>query len=119
MDEWISALLIPYLTILAVLVFVLLPPVRKGLYLLPLPSKLQRLNYEPKVHYYVISRQILLFFFPFGVALGIFGFDVVKQQLASLFVLGLSINVAWVAYLSMVTKARLTLTLRLINLKAI
>jgi len=111
-------LLFVYFAVLGVLVLLLLPRIRKELYLLPpLPRKLKKLDYEPKVHYFVISRQILLFFFPFCVGLAIFGFDLIKQQLTSLFVLGLSLNVAWVAYLSMVTKARLYIDFAVDELK--
>ncbi len=116
MTAWIIPLYL-YFGVLGLTAFFLCPPLRKKLYLLPLPNKLRKLNYESNLHYLVIFRQVLLFFFPFCVALAIFGVAPAWQQLTSLFVLGLSLNVAWISYLPMMTKANLYIDFSVDELK--
>jgi hypothetical protein len=113
MSELRTPLLCLFFSVLLTLVLLLVTQARSKLYrILALREKSERVlraanNYEQNVHLLVIGRQILLFFLPFCVALLIFGVDTTKQQLTSLFVLGLSIEVFWVAYLPVLTRARL------------
>ena len=81
------------------------------LYLLS-PKMTRKLKYEgyyrENLHKFVLFRQILLFFLPLALSLVIFGVSFVYEQLFSLIILGLSINVFWVIQLPLLTKAQLS-----------
>ncbi len=101
-----------YFFIMTSLSVILLPLIRRELYAKTFSTDNQKVKkflgkYESNVHFLVIARQISLFFLPFFVALVLTGIAITMQQLTSLFVLGLSINVFWAAYLSTLTKAKL------------
>ena len=65
-------------------------------------------KYEANVHSFSNrSSGIHYFSYHFSFLLALIGIDITMQQLTSLFVLGLSINVFWAAYLSTLTKANL------------
>jgi hypothetical protein len=112
MDTLTLVAVFVYFLILGSLVLLLVAPLRYRYY-----HKLSTTNnnsvkkilgkYEENIHVLLIARQGFLFLLPLFVVLGIFGVEIAKEQLTSLFVLGLSINVFCAAYLSTLTKAKL------------
>lgn len=89
-----------YFTSLIILVYLLSPKIRRKLK--------DKSDYERNLHSLVLFRQILLFFLPLMLSVAIFGVSFVSDQLLSLVVLGLSINVFWVVQLPLLTKAQLS-----------
>ena len=88
-----------YFILLTILVFILSPKKRydfRG-----------KKGYEKNLHIFVLIRQLLLFLLPLMLSIVVFGVSFVSNQLLSLVVLGVSINVFWVVQLPLLTKANL------------
>jgi hypothetical protein len=88
-----------YFTLLIILAFILSPKKRRDFK--------GKTGYEEALHVLVISRQILLFLLPLMVSFAVFGVSFTSDQLLSLVILGLSINVFWVTQMPLLTKAQL------------
>jgi len=89
-----------YFALLIILIFLLSPKIRRKMK--------DKSDYEQNLHSLVLFRQILLFFLPLMLSVAIFGVSFAFDQLLSLVVLGLSINVFWVIQLPLLTKAHLS-----------
>ncbi len=89
-----------YFRLLILFIIILLPKVRRD-------SKETVRYYENNLHIIVIIRQFLLFLLPLMLSLIFLGIPFTSEQLLSLIVLGLSINVFWVVQLPLLTKAQL------------
>jgi hypothetical protein len=88
-----------YFAILLLLAFILSPKRRrhfKG-----------KSGYENNLHILVIFRQVFLFFLPLMLSITFLGVAFTLEQLLSLLVLGLSINVFWIIQLPLLTRAQL------------
>jgi len=90
-----------YFALLIILIFLLSPKIRRKMK--------DKSDYERNLHGLVLFRQILLFFLPLMLSVAIFGVSFASDQLLSLVVLGLSINVFWVVQLPLLTKAQLSI----------
>jgi hypothetical protein len=102
---WLNGLMIyltgVYFALLLILIYLLSPKItRKFKY---------KQNYKENLYKLVLTRQILLFFLPLAIALAFFGVSFTSNQLLSLIILGLSINVFWVVQLPLLTKANLSI----------
>lgn len=102
MDNLTSLILFVYYIILLQFIYFLLPQIRRNLK--------ETVFFEKHLHYFVIIRQALLFFAPLAISVSIMGLTFTSQQLTSLFVLGLSINVFWVVQWPLLTKAHILVT---------
>jgi hypothetical protein len=89
-----------YFALLIILIYLLSPKIRRKMK--------DKSDYERNLHSLVLFRQILLFFLPLMLSVAVFGVSFVSDQLLSLVVLGLSINVFWVVQLPLLTKAQLS-----------
>src|SRR3990170_7932723 len=98
---WLSVLMIYaigfYFKLLTILVFILSPMKRRDFR--------GKNGYESNLHIFVLIRQILLFLLPLMLSIVVLGVSFASDQLLSLVILWLSINVFWVVQLPLLTKA--------------
>lgn len=111
MDLIIWLCVIIYFVALIHLICFTLPSIRKRhKSFKPYPPRKEGENfYEKNLQFFVLFRQILLFFLPLALGAIVLG-DNVSSQFSSLFVLGLSLNVFWVVQLPLLAKANLHIT---------
>ena len=109
--DWYSIGIGLYFALLGLFIFLLVPKVRKY-------SKDKIKNYRQIFFLIILALQILIFITPLTLSTYFIGISFVYDQMLSLIILGLSVNVFWIVQLPLITKANIEIDFSTDGLKS-